>query len=171
MTGASQSDSFNLFYRENFPRIYKYSYRFVGNSEEAEQLTQEAFKNLYAALVNGKRVSDMSALAFRITHNICINYLKRDKRQKSIIMQRTQAHPESVSSTEDSVIAKQQLEFLRQSILGLPKRDQQCLFLYLEGFSYNEIATIVHIRRTSIGKILARAVNNLSSVCQRGEPL
>jgi len=61
------------------------------------------------------------------------------------------------------------VEFLRRAILSLPKRDRECLLLYLEGLTYNEIAEISHIRRTSIGKVLARAINNLSGLYLRRE--
>jgi RNA polymerase sigma-70 factor (ECF subfamily) len=166
--GASHSDLFGLFYRENYPGIYRYTYRFVRNSEEAEQLTQESFKKLYAVFVNGTEAADIKALAYRITHNTCLNFLKKEEKLKSVLKQRVPTTLPSAPSAEDVVIAKQRLELLHQGIMSLSKRDQQCLFLYWEGFSYKEISAIAHIRRTSVGKILARAINSLSHVCIGG---
>lgn len=169
MMDAGRSDLFDLFYRENYPRIYRYSYRLVGNSEEAEQLTQESFKNLFCVFTNGTRITDIKALAYRMAHNACINFLKKGDKFKTVIGHRNRAFPLSAPSAEDEVIARHRLELLRRAILNLSKRDQQCLFLYWEGFSYKEISAITHIRGTSIGRILARAVSRLSNQCQRGE--
>lgn len=166
---AGRSDLFDVFYRENYPRIYRYSYRLVGNSEEAEQLTQESFKNLYCVLANSTRITDIKALAYRIAHNVCINFLKKGDKFKNILGHKDYAFPPSAPSAEDEVIASNRLELLRQAILSLSKRDQRCLLLYWEGFSYREISTITNIRGTSVGKILARAVNKLSNECQRGK--
>jgi RNA polymerase sigma-70 factor, ECF subfamily len=171
MMDAGRSSLFDVFYRENYPRIYRYSYRLVGNSEEAEQLTQESFKNLYCIFANGTRITDIKALAYRIAHNVCINFLKKGDKFKNILEHNGYAIPLSVPSVEDEVIAKHRLELLRKAILSLSKRDQRCLFLYWEGFSYREISTITNIRGTSIGRILARAINKLSNECQRGEGL
>jgi RNA polymerase sigma-70 factor (ECF subfamily) len=166
---ADHPDFFDLIYRENYPGIYRYSFRLVGNSEEAEQLTQESFKSLYALFTNGTRIVDFKALAYRITHNVCLNFLKRNDKLKKIIKQETLLSGPSAPSAEDVLIANQRVEYLRQAILGLSKRDQECLLLYLEGFSYKEIAEIAHIRRTSIGKVLARAIDSLSGICLQRE--
>jgi len=168
---AGRSDLFDQFYRENYPRIYRYSYRLVGNSEEAEQLTQESFKNLYCVFANGTRITDIKALAYRIAHNVCLNFLKKGDKFKNVLGHNGYAIPLSVPSVEDEVIAKHRLELLRKAILSLSKRDQRCLFLYWEGFSYREISTIANIRGTSIGRILARAINRLSNERQRGKGL
>lgn len=169
MIDPGYADLFDLFYRENYPRIYRYTFRLVGNSEEAEQLTQDSFKNLYAVFADGTRVTDVKALAYRIAHNACMNFIKRDEKLKNILSQKTCLPRLSAPSAEDVLIAKQRLELLRQAILSLSKRDQQCLLLYWEGYSYKEIAEIVQIRRTSIGKVLARAVSTLSGTCVQGD--
>lgn len=145
MMDAGRSVLFDLFYRENYPRNFRYSYRLVGNSEEAEQLTQESFKNLYCVFANGTRITDIKALAYRIAHNVCINYLKKGDKFKNVLEHKAYAFPLSVPSAEDEVIASNRLELLRQAILSLSKRDQRCLFLYWEGFSYREISTITNI--------------------------
>lgn len=166
---AGHPDFFDLIYRENYSRIFRYSFRLVGNSEDAEQLTQESFKSLYALCMNGTRIVDGKALAYRIAHNVCLNFLKRDEKLKNIMKQEAFSPRPSAPSAEDVLIANRGVEFLRRAILSLPKRDRECLLLYLEGLTYNEIAEISHIRRTSIGKVLARAINNLSGLYLRRE--
>jgi len=75
---------FNPVYESYFPRIYRYIFRIVGNQEEANQMTQQAFMNFYGYLCSHSSINNTKALVFRIANNICCDYLRKNKRAKNV---------------------------------------------------------------------------------------
>lgn len=162
------SKEFNNFYEEYFPIIFRYVFRFVGNYQEAEQITQQVFVNLYEYLNNNSEIEYPKKYVYRIAHNICINFLRRKKKSDELMI-----NPNSVVCSDCSdygkTAKKQRTILLREAILKLPLRDQKCLFLYKEGFSYSEIAHSTGIKQTSISKILSRAIERLVRQIKNGD--
>jgi len=162
------SKEFNSFYEEYFPNIFRYVFHFVGNYQEAEQITQQVFVNLYEYLKTNSEIEYPKAYLHRIAHNICINFLKRKKITDKIL---TPPNTPSYLSCSDCVQTEKEDRtiLVREAILKLPRRDQKCLFLYQEGFSYAEIAHSTGIKQTAISKILSRAIERLSRQIKNGE--
>ena len=159
---------FNSFYEEYFPNIFRYVSRFIGNYQEAEQITQQVFVNLYEYLKTNSEIEYPKAYVYRIAHNICINFLKRKKKSDEIITG-SDALSYSNSSDYDQAVKEQRTISVRDAILKLPRRDQKCIFLYQEGFSYAEIAHSTGIKQTAISKTLSRAIERLSRQIKNGE--
>jgi RNA polymerase sigma-70 factor (ECF subfamily) len=164
-----RTEAYELFYREYFLKIYRYAFRFIGNSQEAEQLTQESFARLFDLLSNGSEVRNPKLLVYRIAHNICINSIKRQKTFGKIISRHKDLLTSSATSEEELSHEEMRAALVRNGLLRLRPRDQRCLFLYQDGFSYAEIAEAIGINKNSIGKILARALERLSREIQRGK--
>ena len=59
---------------------------------------------------------------------------------------------------ERFVLAGEQAALVRSILAQLPERQQVCLMLRSTGFSYEEIAEATGIPITSIGSVLARAM-------------
>src|SRR5580693_4500528 len=57
--------------------VYRYLFRVLENSEEAEDLTQEVFLRLYAHLHKGHTVANIRAWVFRVAHNLAIDRQRR----------------------------------------------------------------------------------------------
>jgi RNA polymerase sigma-70 factor (ECF subfamily) len=162
------SKEFNSFYAEYFSNIFRYVFRFIGNYQEAEQITQQVFVNLYEYLKTSSEIEYPKAYVHRIAHNICINFLKRKKKSDEI-MTTSNALSYSNCSDYDQIVKEQRTISVRESILKLPRRDQKCIFLYQEGFSYAEIAHSTGIKQTAISKTLSRAIERLSRQIKNGE--
>jgi RNA polymerase sigma-70 factor (ECF subfamily) len=60
------------------PRLYRYAYRFLGDAQEAEEVTAEAFHRLLVALRNGGGPREhLAAYLYRIAHNILTDKFRR----------------------------------------------------------------------------------------------
>jgi len=162
-------EAFDTFYKDLFAEIYRYVFRYVGNSQDAEQLAQESFTRFYDFLVNGSDIRNPKPLIYRIAHNACLNFLKREKKFEKIMSRPNDVPLSSNTNEKESIQIEQRATLVRQALKGLPQRDQRCLLLYQEGFSYAEIAEAAGAKKTSIGKILARALERLSRDIRRGE--
>ena len=62
-------------------KIYNYIYRMVGNSEDAEDLTQEVFVKMYVALDSFRNQSSLSTWLYRIAGNLCIDAHRKSSRR------------------------------------------------------------------------------------------
>src|SRR5687767_4318690 len=73
-------DSFNqLILRWERP-IYALAYRTIGREEEARDVSQEAFLRAYRALPGFKGEAKFSSWLYRITLNLCRDWLRKQRR-------------------------------------------------------------------------------------------
>lgn len=165
---TDRENNFDFFYRENFPRIFKYTYTMTGNHEEAEQLTQETFTKLFNYFLSNTHIRSRKALAYRIASNSCVDYLRRKRKTKEI-MNRMNAVNSAQDDPSQKILKEQRINIIRKALLKLHPRDQKCLLLYQDGLTYSEIAEVMNIKKTSIGKILSRATEKLASQIRIGE--
>jgi len=169
MITADAPETFNAWYQELYPKIYRYLFGLTGSHPEAEQLAQETFTGLYHMVSSRREVRNPQALAYRIAHNICLNHLKREKKYKDIIGRKAVLSADTALSREESLIEEQKAARAREALARLPERDRTCLLLYLEELSYSEISEALGVKKTSVGKILARAAERLGREIQNGD--
>jgi len=60
-------------------------------------------------------------------------------------------------SIEDAAVINTEMRVIRKILDGMKPRDRICLLLKYSGYTYNEIADMLEIKRTSISQILSRA--------------
>src|SRR3954463_6706618 len=73
-------DSFNqLILRWERP-IYALAYRVIGREEEARDVCQEAFMRAFRALPGFKGEAKFSSWLYRITLNLCRDWIRRQRR-------------------------------------------------------------------------------------------
>src|SRR5918998_4526217 len=73
-------DSFNqLVLRWERP-IYALAYRVIGREEEARDVCQEAFLRAYRALPGFKGEAKFSSWLYRITLNLCRDWIRKERR-------------------------------------------------------------------------------------------
>ena len=103
----------------------------------------------------------MSTWLHRITHNLCIDYLRKDK---SSISSEYEDEHEGSDRPADAPEKTQQLEALRQALEGLPERQRTAIVLsHYQGFSNKEVALIMDISVDALESILARARRSLKA--------
>lgn len=154
---------FENFYSNFFQNIYSYTYRLIGNREEAEQLTQHTFTKLYSYLGSNISIRNPKGLIYQIAQNNCFDYL-RQKRKVKIEMNKNFFSVSNPNNLDDEIIRRQKMELVRSALEQLPIRDQKCILLYQEGFTYGEISKIAKIKKSSVGKVLSRATERLAQI-------
>src|SRR5438552_18556281 len=53
--------------------VYRYLMTVVGNSAEAEDITQDAFLQLYRYLYSGQAINNVRSWVFKVANNLAIN--------------------------------------------------------------------------------------------------
>jgi len=161
----SRKESFENLYEHFAAAIYGFSYRLLGNSEEARDLTQETFFRLFQATDGGPPIDNPKSWLYTVAANLCTNQLKKmaQKRRGTRLIDRNS------QSQEEELVVRQQSELLRRCLSQIDKRDQILLMLYGNDLSYAEMSRATGIKTTSIGKTLARAIERLARLVREGE--
>jgi len=149
--------NFDKIYSEYFTSIYKFIFRTIGDGEQANDITQETFIKFYHYLTANNEIRNPKAWLYRVAVNMCKNYMRRRSTYHQVI--NTVAEPNNPSEdVELTLIKEEKKKLVRAALAKLSKRDQILLQLYNDGFSYSEMAEIMHLKKASIGKFLSRAI-------------
>ncbi|MBP8273580.1 MAG: sigma-70 family RNA polymerase sigma factor [Acidobacteria bacterium] len=111
---AGDLESFNqLVVRWERP-IYALAYRTLGREEDARDVVQEAFLRAFRGLKGFKGQAKFSSWLYRITLNLCRDWMRKSRRAPMI----------QVPETEDGLDMAEQMPSLAESVEELVNRQQ-----------------------------------------------
>jgi RNA polymerase sigma-70 factor (ECF subfamily) len=140
--------AFEYLYRSHSRRVYAVCLRMVGNTTEAEDLTQEAFLLLFRKIQTFRGESAFSTWLHRLAVNIVLMYL----RKKSPPIVSIEATPEDETAAPNIDIGEPDLLLegvvdrinLKRCIAQLPAGYRSIFVLHdIQGYQHNEIAEIL----------------------------
>jgi RNA polymerase sigma-70 factor (ECF subfamily) len=161
----SRKELFESLYEHFAAAIYGFSYRLLGNPEEARDLTQETFFRLFQAMDGGPPIDNPKSWLYAVAANLCTNQLKKKAQRR----RGTGFTDRNGRSQEEELVIRQESELLRRCLSRLDKRDQILLMLYGNDLSYAEMSRATGLKTSSIGKTLARAIEKLARLVKEGE--
>ncbi len=152
--------------------------RFVRDSAEAEDVTQEAFIKAYRALPGFRGESAFYTWLYRIGINTAKNYLITLRRRAPTSTQfdveesedfETSELLHDVNTPENELMSKQVVGVVNASLLKLPEDLRTALTLReIEGLSYEEIAEIMSC---PIGTVRSRIFRARETIAANLRPL
>jgi RNA polymerase sigma-70 factor (ECF subfamily) len=148
-------------YEESREDIYRYIVMMGIPREQAQEICQEAFLRLYAAMSNGQQIENLRAWAFTVARNQALTLrtsLPAFASLEPAIEDRLAAESPSL---EQSVLDREKLRRLREAIGLLSDQQRHCLHLRTKGFRYREIAEIIGVSTSTVGEVMQRAVRRL----------
>jgi RNA polymerase sigma-70 factor (ECF subfamily) len=149
-------------YKRHFPPIYRFIFRLSGDPEEAEDVTQDSFVKLYRYMQKKEEPINPGAWLFKVSANTCYTLLKRKERHRKMIENEAGNPSQQQQSVEDHLVKTEEIAMLRQALNRLPVRERIILELHQGGLSYREIAGIIKVKTSTIGKKLFRARHKLA---------
>ncbi len=105
-------------------QVYGMAARFMGHAGDAEDVAQEVFLRAFRGLTGFKRDAKFSTWLYRITFNLCADWLRRGRRPGRApcpIDEETGIADTSADPGED-LIASQEREEVRRALDDLPQR-------------------------------------------------
>lgn len=152
-------------------RIFNVVYRFLGDYEEAADVTQETFISAYKHYANFRGDSKVFTWLYQIARNLCINRLRRRERQRHLriesLEQMTDPDDDSFTTRDiaDWTHSPQQVleqKELHQKILAaidsLPIEYREVIILReFQQLSYNEIVEATGLSLENVKTRLSRA--------------
>jgi len=142
-------DSFNqLILRWERP-IYALAYRVIGREEDARDVCQEAFLRAFRALPGFKGQAKFSSWLYRITLNLCRDWMRRQKRAPVSQMPEDTDAMELASQTGpvesiEDLVARRQLSAAVEDAMALLPDEQRTAIILKEyhGMTFQEIADL-----------------------------
>ena len=167
-------DAFAQLVETNQNKIYSLAYRMAGNPEDAADLAQEAFLRAWRTLPSFQGDSSFSTWLYRLTSNLCIDFLRKEKRRKSAVAVASLDDEESAAPTdvpdhrfnpEQELERKELRDAVGQALLKLSDEHRQVLILReLDGLSYAEIAERLNLGEGTVKSRIARARLSLRNI-------
>jgi RNA polymerase sigma-70 factor (ECF subfamily) len=152
--GEDRNDLFRFLYKRYYARMLRYFRQVFRLSEaDAQELSQDSFLRFYRAMGEYRGEAEW-ALLETIARNVGYNRVRSVTTAK-----RGRIRPESLDDPDerndppdlgqrhpiDTMIETERLRRMREAITGLPAGQRQCLQLYLEDFSQEEISRTLQI--------------------------
>ena len=166
---AGDAAAFEALVERYQKQVYNLALRMVNNESDAEDLAQEAFIRAWRGLGSFQFTSQFSTWLYRLTSNICIDFLRAQKRRKvvSLTMLRDEEDsqwdlPDSDPLPEQQMIAAQEREALSRAFAALDPEFRQVLTLRIvNGCSYQQIGQILGVAEGTVKSRLSRAREQL----------
>src|ERR1700677_4083683 len=146
---AGDGPSFEILYALHKRRVYSLCLRMLGNVAEAEDLTQEAFLQLYRKIATFRGDSAFSTWLHRLAVNVVLMHLRK-KGLPEVSLEETmepqqEDGPKKDIGTRDNVLAGSiDRVNLERAVESLPPGYRIIFVLHdVEGYEHNEIAEMM----------------------------
>ena len=148
---AKQGDgeAFQALYEKHKRRVYSLCLRMTANTAEAEDLTQEAFLQLFRKIATFRGESAFSTWLHRLSVNVVLMHLRK-KSLPVVSLDETQAGAEEDAPKKDfgaddlALAGSIDRLQLQRAVADLPPGYRTIFVLHdVEGYEHNEIAQIV----------------------------
>lgn len=158
-------------------RIYSMVHQLLRNTQDAEEVTQDAFIRAHRGLVNFRGDSAFSTWLYQIATNLARNrywYWWRRKRDKTISFEQpigpegegtfADIIPAEVETPDDITVTQEFVDRIGHAMEKLGAKHREILILRnVKNLSYEEIAEILGISVGTVKSRIARARESLRS--------
>ena len=152
-------------------QVYHIALKMTGNEEDAFDLSQEAFLKAFRSLSTFRGEAGFGSWLYRMTANLCIDFLRKKKRQGGQIIsldveeedRRPTELPDLRYEPQNALEKKEVQEKVRAGLERLPHEQKLILVLRdVEGFSYQEISDALKIELGTVKSRIYRARAHLA---------
>ncbi|WP_124726873.1 RNA polymerase sigma factor [Staphylospora marina] len=165
---AGNREAFEPLVRKYAPRIYRVVLRMVHHSEDARDLTQEIFFQVYRKLSSYQPDRRFSTWLYQIAVNRCIDELRKRKGKRLVAL-----NDEWVSNEpgpEKVAIDRMRVDDILKSLDGMPENWKLIFLLrFVDDLSYSEIAEVLGISLNDVRNGLYRTRQKLRMQFQAKE--
>ena len=150
-------------------RLFTYAFHMLGGSDDALDVTQEAFVKAYTTLT-GKydeercRTLEISPWLYRIVRNLALNKLRSHKRMAGAVQQiKEDLQAQSFVPQNDRTRA------IRTALDKLGRESRELIILrFIEQYTYAEIAAVTGSSESALRGKVYRAVRKLRRIMEDG---
>lgn len=157
--------------------VYNLCYRMVQDPDDALDLSQEAFLKAWRSLSTYQFDAAFSTWLYRLTTNVCIDFLRRRTRQAHTSLTaeddeeegREFSVPDPAPGPEEQAITNDRKQAVSDAMQKLPEDYRLVLQLrVVEDLPYEQIAQIMQVPVGTVKSRLSRARLQLKKILENG---
>ncbi len=160
---GGDTNAFELIVKQYEKKVYNLALRYLKNREDALDLSQEVFIQVYNNLAQFRGDAQFSTWIYRVTYNKCVDMLRKTQKiKRNVVMSiddenffETRDHRATV---EESYEGRETLLSVMKIIDTLPSEQRDVVMLrYIKDLSYAQIADVLQIAEGTVKSRLNRA--------------
>jgi len=171
---GGDTDAFEELVLANQKNVYNLALKMTKNEDDALDISQEAFIKAYRQLGIFRGESKLSVWLYRLTYNLCIDFLRKKSKSQVISLSSYQDDsgdsfemelPDVRELPEDNLARKELRNEIAESIEKLGQSHREILIMReMNDMSYMEIAQTLGISEGTVKSRIARARLNLANI-------
>ncbi|MEG1633559.1 MAG: sigma-70 family RNA polymerase sigma factor [Oscillospiraceae bacterium] len=166
---AGDPEAFEPLVLEHQKKVYNLALRMLGNEEDARDMAQEALIRAYNSLESFRGDSKFSVWLYRLTSNICIDFLRgRGRRQAVSLTFESEDEPQELEISDErfspeAVMEKSETRAaVSRGLQALSPEYREILLLReINGLSYEEIGKALTLEEGTVKSRIFRARKKL----------
>jgi len=140
--------------------VFAMALRLLGGRGDAEDAAQEVFLRVYRGLDAFKGEARFSTWLYRITYNLCADWLRRNKRaeRRATVIEEAGTVADRRANLEEGILQSETRDNVRRALDGLDERYSSVVVLfYYQKMSYEQIAAVLELPMKTVETRLYRA--------------
>jgi RNA polymerase sigma-70 factor (ECF subfamily) len=151
--------AFEMIFKIHYSPLCNYAYTFLKDRDEAEEIVQAAFLNVWEKKENITIETSLKAYLYRAVRNSCLNARKHLAVKKKHSEEKLFTETRSQESVMDSVISSELDQKIGDALMALP---EQCRIVFkmsrFEDLKYQEIADQLNISVKTVENQIGKAL-------------
>ena len=174
---AGETGAFQSLVEQYQDRVINTCYGFVRDREDAKDIAQEVFIEIYQSLEKFREEAKLSTWIYRISVTKSLDFLRRKNRKKRMGQFKKLFNIDDVAerieqpsgnNPDKNMEARERAQILHQAMDRLPENQKIAITLSkYEGFSNKEISEIMNTSVSSVESLIHRAKVNLKKKLYR----
>ena len=152
---------------QNQDIVHKICGLYAVNMDERKDLSQEIVCQLWKSYKSFKGDSKFTTWMYKVALNTALLNLRRSRSRVRI--ESLKEHHGDIPATGPDKEEHGKISKLYKAINQLPKFDRAIVLLYLEQFSYREIAEVIGISESNVSVRLVRIKKKIKELLNRGQ--
>ncbi|MFB3894828.1 MAG: sigma-70 family RNA polymerase sigma factor [bacterium] len=170
---AGNNSAFNQLVSRYFGMVYMIGYARFKRREAGEDLAQETFLHAFLHLEKLQQPRLFAAWISRIARNLATDWQRKSQRVSKIIpLIPMEELPKDIADTQTQDVriqtdSKTQQQIVQEAILKLPAELREIVLLYYsEGLTRQEIAQILGIHPSTVGRQIRKSLSILKGILE-----
>ncbi|MEO8148005.1 MAG: RNA polymerase sigma factor [Bacteroidia bacterium] len=171
---SGEQSAFKTLVKNFGGKVFNTSIGILQNTEDAEDITQEVFAEVFQSLHQFKGESKLSTWIYRITVSKSLEFLRKKNRKKRFGFMQSLFSNDSAEPIKDishfhhpgvQLENKERSAILFAAINKLPENQKTAFILHkVEDLSYAEITEVMQVSLSSVESLMFRAKQNLQKL-------
>jgi len=158
--GSSPREVVSSLFGDWYAPLVRYACRATGCLDRAEDLVQEAFTELYRALLEEKCIANPKAWTLCVVRRRIVDQQRAQARRGGPFLSISDLGELAAKPSEPATPAWED-ERMTQLLASLSAREEEVLLLRAKGLKYRQIAASLKISINSVKTLLARAIRKM----------